>query len=348
MADFAGNDPMKGQLVLLILCHNLPFVDVAAIIDECKNNSKGAGSHKRRQLYWEGYGGMSTKVSSKDGNADCFITFKASGEEGVEGEVEVIDFTKRQKGLVGSVDLLGKKLKPPEDQASKGWCICFSDEQAQAAWDDIHAAEPCIYISGDGVFVATRYKRVLCKGHSSMPKSLKDVEELVGGLAPDAPLRSISFVGNEPPSVNSYNTFLCGAIDSKLAAALPATIGHTANGGSPGEVYDYFLQRHSTHLLTEAGKMLAQMNTDMAKGLTPIIIASSMKDAATARKNALMKRVFVHESKTAFINKCREDGDSVELNVIKGDMTDGSMGKFADFGGIVFELFYRADLSVFG
>jgi hypothetical protein len=44
------------------------------------------------------------------------------------------------------------------------------------------------------------------------------------------------------------------------------------------EIYDYFLLRHSQHLLAEAGKMLAQMKVDVAKGLVPIIVASSMKD----------------------------------------------------------------------
>ena len=53
MAEFLSDEPAKGELVLLLLCHNLSFADVALVIDEQKSNSKGAGSHKRRQLYWE-------------------------------------------------------------------------------------------------------------------------------------------------------------------------------------------------------------------------------------------------------------------------------------------------------
>jgi len=58
-----------------------------------------------------------------------------------------------------------------------------------------------------------------------------------------------------------------------------------------------------------------------------------------------MKKCYVHESKKAFIDRIREDGDAVEMHVISGDIEDSEFGKF---GGIVFELFYRADLSVFG
>jgi hypothetical protein len=58
-----------------------------------------------------------------------------------------------------------------------------------------------------------------------------------------------------------------------------------------------------------------------------------------------MKRAFVHESKKAFIAKVQRDGE-VELNIIRGDLTE--MGDFSELaGGIVFELFYRMDLSVF-
>ena len=106
MAEFS-NDPVAGELLLLLLCNNIAFADVAAVVEELKNNSKGAGSHKRRQLYWDGYGSMINKTTSLDGLAHCFITYRASGEEGVEGQVEIVDLTKRQKGMVGSVDIMG-------------------------------------------------------------------------------------------------------------------------------------------------------------------------------------------------------------------------------------------------
>ncbi len=46
---------------------------------------------------------------------------------------------------------------------------------------------------------------------------------MVNDLAPDNPLKSISLVANDPPAVNSYNTFLVGA--SSISASLPPTIG---------------------------------------------------------------------------------------------------------------------------
>ena len=40
-------------------------------------------------------------------------------------------------------------------------------------------AEPCVYVAADGVYVATRMKRALCKGLSAPMKSAKEVEALV-------------------------------------------------------------------------------------------------------------------------------------------------------------------------
>ena len=68
-----------------------------------------------------------------------------------------------------------------------------------------------------------------------------------------------------------------------------------------------------------------------------------MKEAAVARRNALMKRVYVHSSKTKFIEGAREDG-GIEVSVVEGDI-EGV--KFDDYGGIVFEIHYRTDLAMF-
>jgi len=210
-----------------------------------------------------------------------------------------------------------------------------------AAWDDINAGEPCIAISADGVFVATRCKRVLCKGLSGLPKSAKDVEALVSELAPDKPLRSISFGGNEPPSVNAYNVLVAGP--SKLDKDLPPHIG-TVGSASNNDVYEAFLQRKNGFLIAEAGKLLRQMQTDAAKGLQPIV-STGQKHCVLAYKNALMRRVYIHESMKKFIDRARADG-SVELHVIRGEVDAGS--EFAQFGKLVFELFYRCDLDSFG
>ena len=56
-----------------------------------------------------------------------------------------------------------------------------------------------------------------------------------------------------------------------------------------------------------------------------------------------MKRAFAHASKAKFIEGCLADGE-VEPFVVAGDVDQTDFGKY---GGIVFELFYRTDLSAF-
>lgn len=156
-------------------------------------------------------------------------------------------------------------------------------------------AEPCICIAPDGVYVSTLHKRVLCKALSGPIKSLKDLEALIAELAPEKPLRSISFTGNEPPSVNSYNTFVVGP--SQLGPQLPPTIGHVAST-STHEIYAYFLKRKSAHTVGEADKLIAQMLTDVSKGETAIVLTGK-KEAQIAVKNSLMKRVTCSPSSDA-------------------------------------------------
>jgi len=189
--------------------------------------------------------------------------------------------------------------------------------------------------------VQTRYKRVLCKGLSGLPKTGKEVEALVAELQPDKPLRSVSFAGNEPPSVLAYNVLVAGA--SKLDKELPPTIGHVGSA-STSEVYDAFLARRNAYLVGEADKLLAQMMADTGKGLQPIV-GYGQKHCVIAYKNALMRRVYVHESMKKFIDRARADG-SVELHIIRGDVDEKS--QFFGFGKLVFELFYRCDLETFG
>jgi hypothetical protein len=331
-----------GQLLVLIMVHSLDGTELSVIIEGLKQSSKSIGTHKRRELYWAAYTALGSRVARLEGQSNCFLKFLTT-EDG-QGRIEVEEFTKRQRGLVGGgCDFMGKKIKPPEDPTAKGWLMAFSEDDAQLAWDDLHSAEPCVYITNDGVYTATRFKRALCKGLSSMPSSLKDIEKLISELAPDNPLKSISFTANAAPSCNAYNTFLCGPLPAPVVAALPSTVGHV-DPKSGNDIYAYFMKRHSQHLLGEAGKLLAQMLVDVQKSLVPLIHASSMKDAGTARKNSLMKKVYVHSSKKAFIDKCREEG-GVEMFVIDGDISESEFGRY---GGIVFELFYRTELSVFG
>ena len=58
------------------------------------------------------------------------------------------------------------------------------------AFDDIMGGEPCICITTDGVYVATRYKRVMCKSLSSPVKTIKDLDkgDSLGSILPPLPL----------------------------------------------------------------------------------------------------------------------------------------------------------------
>jgi len=334
------------ELQLLVLSGGMSGAELAATLEGLKEKSKSASTHKRRELYWNAYGQMITATTKIEGQAFCFLTYKATAD-GDDSSVELIELTKRQRGLVGGqVEFLGHKIKPvgPDgkpDPTAKTWALAFSEEDAAAAWDDINKAEPCICISADGVYVATKYKRVQCKGLSGLPKSGKDLEALVSELAPDKPLRSVSFLGNEPPSVNAYNVVVAGP--SKLDKELPPTIGCV---GSPSnnEVYACFVQRKNSFLVGEADKLLTQMVVDGDKGLQPII-ETGQKYCIVAYKNALMRKVYVHETMKKFIERAKADG-SVELHVIRGEVDPES--KFAKFGKLVFELFYRCDLETFG
>ena len=68
----------------------------------------------------------------------------------------------------------------------------YSEEEAPKAWEDFMVAEPAIYVAADGVYVATRYKRALCKGLSAPCKTAKDVQ--VGRISwenrPEPPVKS--------------------------------------------------------------------------------------------------------------------------------------------------------------
>ena len=341
--------PPTPQLHLLLLSYGMNGMELAATLETLKESSKSIGSHKRRQLYWEAYSKLISKTSAlPDGASHCFLTYHAVPPEAdaaeSEGEAAIVELTKRQKGLLnGQCDILGHKLKPsgPDgkpDPTSKNWCVAFSEEDAQVAWDDLNDGEPCIYVATDGVYVATRFKRALCKGLSAPLKTAKEVEALVATLEPEKPLKSISFAGSQPPARNGYNTFVTGAAKME---GLPATIGHVPST-STHEIYDYFLSRRNAHLVAEAGKLLSTMLADTGKGLVQQVYAGSQKECVVAYKNALMKRVFVHESMKKFIDRCRKDGQ-VELNVITGDVA--ATTEFGKFGSLVFELYYRVNLD---
>ena len=329
--------PAAPALAVLILSAGMTGADLAAALEQLKEKSKSISVHKKREIFWQAYTKLISKTSSFEGGpVFCFLLYRVNADG--DGEVEAVELTKRQKGLVhGGCEILGHKIKPIDPDA-KGWMMAYSEEDAQAAWHDLMEAEPCIYLAPDGVYVGTKQKRALCKGLSGMPKSVKDVEALVGELAPDKPLKSISFVANAPPAVNSYNTFLAGP--TKLDKELPPTIGQVKST-SPDEIYSYFLSRKNGALLQEAAQLLGTMQADAGKKLVAQIYAGSQKECVVAYKNALMKKVYVHESMKKFIDRVQKDGQ-VEMHVIRGDVADSDFGKF---GSLVFELYYRVDLD---
>lgn len=281
--------------------------------------------------------------------------------------VEFESFTGRQKQMLsGSVELLGKKFKPLEEtgKSLKQWFSVYTDEQASLAYEDITAGEPVIYCTADGVFIGTRYKRKKVRG-GSVVKTAKEFDAFVEGLKPNDPLQSIEWrgKGNNPVSCNEYNLILAGAgWNAAIVDALPPCIAYL-NTTSTDEIYDCFLSRRNDHHVSlfvlvadsnqadvavvqvaEAEKLIDQMLVDVNKGeALPLIVCASMKHAAAARKNSMMKKVFVSEKKKQFVENVKADGE-VDMVVIQGDC-EGT--RFMDFGGIVFELFYRVNLEDF-
>ncbi|GMH65346.1 hypothetical protein TrST_g9561 [Triparma strigata] len=335
-----GASTAPASLRVLVLCTALSPPQLTSVLTSLKDSSKKAGSHKTRELLWKAYGDMLTWAGGGDGTIDAFLMFKA-GEDVNEGKLQIQELTKRQRGCCGSLDILGRKHTPAGEEEGKcrGWAMVWTEDEASSAFEDLLDGEPCIYCTGDKVYVGTRYKRVMCKGISSV-KTVKDVDALVPTLLPDNPLRSVSFTSNSPPSINSYNFILAGPWTSKFGEDSENCCSAT----STDAVYDCFLACKASSLMADANKLIAQMITDVEKGLTACIYAASMKEAGVARRNALMKKVYVHESKAKFIQGAKEDG-GIEVNVVNGNI-EGS--KFSEFGGIVFEIHYRTDLAMFG
>ena len=89
-------------------------------------------------------------------------------------------------------------------------------------------------------------------------------------LEPGKPLRSVSFEGDQPPSVNTYNTFIAGP--SAIADQLPSSIGHVKSA-SADEIYNYFLERRNQNLINEAEKLITQMKMQLSFFLVIHILA---------------------------------------------------------------------------
>lgn len=332
---------------VLLLSNGMTAPSLNEALVELKKSSTAASTHKQREFYWDAYGRMISAISGRDDRLFGFLSYRGGGEE-AEGRVAFDEFTGKQKQMLastkpGALEILGKKFRPPDDPGAKEWFSCWFGDEAQAALDDVTCGEPVIYISTESVFVGTRLKRKMVRGGPSV-KTLKDMEKFISELEPEKPLQSVAWRGNHPPNVNEYNVILAGPWGGAIICSLPPTIGYVENL-SPNDIYRCFRQRRNQHLVGEAEKLIDRMLADVQKGETkPLIEASSMKHAAAARENSLMKVVYVHESKGRFVDKIRHDGSEVEMHVIEGDI-QGT--KFGEYGGIVFELFYRTDLGMF-
>ena len=176
MSALAATPTTNSSLRVLVLSFSLSAAQLTSVLTKLKESSKKSSSHKARQLLWKAYGDMIGWVGGKDGPCDCFLMFKAGEDaESESGVLEVQELTKRQRGCCGSLDMLGKKHRPEGDEEKcKGWAMGWSEDEAEEAWRDLMEGEPCVYCTGDKIYVGTRYKRVMCKGVTV--KTAKDME----------------------------------------------------------------------------------------------------------------------------------------------------------------------------
>eukprot|EP00036_Acanthoecidae_sp_10tr_P011479 CAMPEP_0182926432 /NCGR_PEP_ID=MMETSP0105_2-20130417/12079_1 /TAXON_ID=81532 ORGANISM="Acanthoeca-like sp., Strain 10tr" /NCGR_SAMPLE_ID=MMETSP0105_2 /ASSEMBLY_ACC=CAM_ASM_000205 /LENGTH=335 /DNA_ID=CAMNT_0025064329 /DNA_START=41 /DNA_END=1048 /DNA_ORIENTATION=+ len=328
---------LNGDLLLLVLSNGLDATILADVLHRLRQDAQKINSGKKRLRLQEAYSKVSQRAASLMGDVHAMLSCWAGPDGGHRLSVHLL--TKLQRALLtGGVEVLGRKHRRPDEPAGSAWCTVWTDADAQAVYADLLTAEPCVYIAPDGVFVATRGKRVKCQGLSGLPKTVKDLITLVESLEPHKPLRSVSFAGDAPPAVNGYNSFVAGAC--AYADQLPPSIGHVKSA-SANAIYQYFEERRNGHHLGQAERLIAQMLTDVGKGLTPLVSAGSKKDAALAYKNGLMRRAFVHESMAKFVKRAQADGQ-IELTVVRGDVAGT---KFESYGSLVFELYYRVDLA---
>ena len=326
----------RTECELLIVSNGMDCAKLAALVESLKESSKNAGSHKARQLLWEGYGAIASKLGGMDGSYAGFLQWGSGG-------ASLTPATKKQAHALGQggLEILGRRHRPLEEPESKSWIVVFTEREARDALSDITSSEACISITDKACHVGTRYKRRRCKGVSSPIKTPKDLEKYLAELAPA--LLSVEWAGSQTMEMTGYNVLLAGSFPAPLVSALPEGVGHVSSHSS-GDIYDAFLARRSKHFVSEAERLLDSMEADLGKKQLPCVVAT-IKEASCCRKNCLLKKAYVHASKKKFIDAIRQDGGDVELHVIEGDVKGT---RFLDFGGVVCEMFYRADLTVYG
>ena len=125
---------MPQELIVLALSCGMVSADLSAALEKLKDSSKSIGSHQKRRVFWDAYSKMSSKAGTMRDGEYAFLKYvvdTAPGATASEGVVEVLELTKRQKGLVGCV--LGPKFKPPEDPSSNNHVFIWSGEKQRGA-----------------------------------------------------------------------------------------------------------------------------------------------------------------------------------------------------------------------
>ena len=372
MSPSSSSSESSPPMFMLLLVNGFSPSELSASLGQLKSETKNIGTHNQRELYYTAYQDIQkdiTKYSSVDvdngklyGIVKYYRSMDDSGNDqqdsaGTSKRTEYEPFTKRQRALVATPRLLmGRHIKllvDDDDNVGSGkefFMPWFGYDEAEAAYNDITNGEECISIDSDrGLFISTRIKRKNCAGQVSNLKSIDSLLEYVRNLDPDKPLQSISWEGHNPPKVNSYNVILTGVWPTTITHHLPDFIAHT-NTTSMHEIYDLFECRRNNHYIQEAEALISKMLADVAKSHgadnASNVFVSSMKDLACAKRNALLKKVYIDSSKKKFIQNAKHD-NGFETIVVK--CRQGSdAGTFEEYGGVVFETFYKLDLSIYG
>ena len=360
------NSSDGSPMMILLLIYGFTPTDLSNSLAELQKQSTNLGTHKQRESYWQAYQDIQKSTNKhvdvdKDGGKLYGIAkyFRSTNldtdDDDEKGRIEFEPLTKRQMALVGTPKLMmGRhiKLAVEEEEGSstgKEFIMPWFGEEAESAYRDITSGEECISIDSDrGVFVSTKVKRKNCAGAPSSLKSIDAVLEYISKLEPDKPLQSIAWEGHQPPKVNSYNVILTGTWPTSVVQNLPDTIAHT-NTTSMNEIYNLFDTRRNNHYISEAELLIDKMITENGKNKGSDSSASvfiGMKDLASARRNALLKKAYICSTKKKFIQLARSEGgfELVVVNSREGDQA----GKFEEWGSVVFETFYKLDLSIYG
>mmetsp|Transcript_23958 Transcript_23958/g.36249 ORF Transcript_23958/g.36249 Transcript_23958/m.36249 type:complete len:379 (+) Transcript_23958:117-1253(+) len=376
-----SSSTQSSNMMMLLLVNGFTPSDLSSSLDKLKSQTKNLGTHKQREAYWNAYGELQstvTKYSNLDvENGKLFGLVKyyrnmddddGGDDDDATTKIEFEPFTKRQRAIVNTPRLMmGRHIKllvdDDEDEASttgKEFIMPWFGDEAEMAYQDITSGEECISIDSDrGVFVSTRMKRKNCAASISptLKKSVDALKEFVAKeLQPK--LQSISWQGGSIPSANAYNVILTGVWPTSVTQHLSESNISHCNTTSMHEIYDLFLERRNDHYITQAEELIARLLTEQSKNaksssMEYSVHFGSMKELACAKRNALLKKVYIDSSKTKFIENAQKEaqedgGSSFELVVIEKRSGAGAGGKFEEYGGVVFETFYKVDLSIYG